>query len=83
MLHNMKNNIFIIIVMLTDVRVEILDRTPINMTSLWVLLKRGTENGTEWKTERNESFQGKQNIIMNFVDSTAYKGKRFEIKQNL
>ena len=55
-----------------------------------VLLKRGTENGTEngtelktkWNGKRNESFVGKQNY-MNFVDTRAYKGKRFEIKQNL
>ena len=49
-----------------------------------VLLKRGTENGTEWKTgwnwKRNKSFEGKQN---EFRDTAAYKGKRFEIKQNL
>ena len=50
-----------------------------------MLLKRGTENGTEWKTE-NEMKVSKENKIhmyMNFVDTTAYKGKRFEIKQNL
>ena len=46
--------------------------------SLWgcyLNAERKTErkNRTEWKTERNESFEGKQN--MNFVDTTAYKGK--------
>ena len=50
-----------------------------------VLLKRGKE--TERKKERNgkrnetenEMKVSKENKYMNFVDTTAYKGKRFEI----
>ena len=42
--------------------------------------RNGMENGmkrkTEWKFRRKTKY-------MNFVDTTAYKGKLFEIKQNL
>ena len=60
-----------------------------------VLLKRGTENGTEHGTERNTERNGKRNETENemkvskenkyvhFVDTIAYEGKRFELKQNL
>ena len=54
-----------------------------------VLLKRGKE--TERKKERNgkrnetenEMKVSKENKYMNFVDTTANKGKRFKIKQKL
>ena len=56
-----------------------------------VLLKRGTENGTEYGTERNgkrnetenEIKVSKENKYVHFVDTIAYEGKRFELKQNL
>ena len=47
-----------------------------------VLLKRGTETGTEWKTE-NEMRVSKEKKYMNFVDTAAFEEKRFEVKQNL
>ena len=51
----------------------------------WVLLKRGMENRTEWKTEwngkRNEKIRRKTKY-MNFRETTTYKGKRFETKLN-
>ena len=41
--------------------------------------KRGTENGTEWKTEwngkRNESFEGKQNILNNCLQRKSIRSK--------
>ena len=59
--------------------------------TLGVLLKRGTENGTEYGTERNgkrnetekEMKVSKENKYVHFVDTIAYEGKRFELKQNL
>ena len=43
-----------------------------------MLLKRGTENGTEWNGNRNETENemkvSNENEHMNFVDTIAYKG---------
>ena len=41
--------------------------------------RNGMENGMKRKTKLK--FRMKT-IYMNFVDTTAYKGKRFEIEQN-
>ena len=42
--------------------------------------RHGTENGMKRKTKWKVRSKTKSN---NFVDATAYKGKRFEKKQNL
>ena len=41
--------------------------------------RNGMENGMKRKTKLKFRMKTK---YMNFVDTTAYKGKRFEIKQN-
>ena len=43
-------------------------------------MENGMKNGMKRKTKLKFRRKTKH---MNFVDTTAYKGKRFEIKQNL
>ena len=45
--------------------------------------ERKTERNGKWNETGNEIKISKENKFMNFVDTTVYKGKRFEIKQNL
>ena len=48
-----------------------------------VTKSRKTERNGKWNETENEMKVSKENRFMNFVYTTAYKGKRFEIKQNL